>query len=80
MANHILAAIYGQEGNAWTGIEYRSFPVANVIFIPLPIPVNQNGVNANSKIKVLSTNNPYSSSAEFYTDRTVDSLNNEANS
>ena len=82
MANHVSAFIYGQNGHSYgrDGGIVISFTVANSIFLPISPVIQLEGASMNSKIKVLGTNNTYSTCVEFYTDKMVTDLNTEANS
>lgn len=76
MARQISVCIYGESGNDWnnrTGT-YCGFPVDAIVLIPLGPGQVMSTVTMKSKIKVLNNNNTYSTSPEFFTDRTVDSL------
>lgn len=81
MANHVSAYIYGQDLNDWgnDGGIVIGFPTQSVIFIPLQPTITMSTATINSKIKVISTNNSYTESVEFYTDKTVADLITESN-
>lgn len=81
MAQVVNAFIYGINGKAFNiygGVEY-SFPVQSSVFITLTPTVELYSITMNSKIKLIDSGG-YFSSPEFYTDKSVSDLTNEANS
>ena len=79
MAQTVGAWIYGQNGADWneSGGLYWGFPTQQVVFIPLKPTIQLSGATMHSKIKVLGST--YATSPEFYTDKTVTTLETESN-
>lgn len=79
MAQQVLAFIYGENGNTWPAYSERGFPVTGVTFIGVVPPIVNGSVTIHSIIKVLGTGSDYSTSPEFYTDKTVSTLVTDSN-